>query len=439
MKIKFIALAPHILEILFVLAALSAGAESPAEVSLSLDQAVAQGVKANLDLLAAQLNIPQAEADAVTAGLYSNPAVVIDTVFQPFSAGNWNQTNAGGPKQYDLVFSYPFDFSGKRSSAEKSAKENIKVTEATFRDTVRQKIRDIRLAYFDWLVAQQQVILAHEKEDRLRHLVEVLERRIGQKQLQPLLLVRAQLARDQSKLDAEQREISLRTAKTNLAVLLAFPEEKQFVPGTKLRDFKLLDIPDKSALIKHAMEKRPDYQALQSTAKKAEYDRHLAEAQVWDNFQVTAGITSQGPTSGSPDGSLPAISQANSWNLGVTIPLPTFNRNQGNVTKAGLIETQLEKQKQSLELSISQEISTLRDQLLAGKHLLEAYESSQLKQAREVRDAQARLFGTGTTALLDYFDGINAYISAYSSYYEAVGDYRRNMARLNSALGKDEL
>ena len=405
-------------------------------VSLSIEEAVQQGLKANLDLLAAQFNIPLAQAEALSAGLYNNPSVTLDALAQPFGS-NWDQTNSGGPKQTDLIFSYPLDVSGKRSSAEKSAKEGVKVTEATFQDSVRQKVREIRLAYIDLLVAEQQLSLSHEKEDRLRHLVEVLERRIGKKEILPLLLVRAQLARDQAKLDASQREIALRAAKINISVLLGYKEGVEIQPSTKLRDFVLGPLPDKAALIKNAIESRPDVLGLKIAIKKTEYDRELARAQVWDNFVVSAGLTTQGPTnSNSTSGSL---GQANSYNLSVTIPLPTFNRNQGNVTKAGLLGQQTVKQLESLSLAITQEVSGLFDQLLAGQNLIKAYEGNQLKQARAVRDAQSRLFATGSTALLDYFDGINAYISVYSSYYDAVGEYRKNLVRINSSLGKDEL
>src|ERR1700744_3676545 len=89
------------------------------EESLTIEQAVSEGLKSNLDILATQYGIPLAEADEITAGLWNNPAVLFDTVFQPLHGGNWNQTNAGGPRQYDMIFSYPLDLSGKRSKAKR--------------------------------------------------------------------------------------------------------------------------------------------------------------------------------------------------------------------------------------------------------------------------------------------------------------------------------
>lgn len=56
-----------------------------------------------------------------------------------------------------------------------------------------------------------------------------------------------------------------------------------------------------------------------------------------------------------------------------------------------------------------------------------------------MRDSQQTLFGTGGSALLDYFDAVNAYQSTLSSYYDVVAEYRRGLARMNAAVGKDLL
>ena len=210
------------------------------------------------------------------------------------------------------------------------------------------------------------------------------------------------------------------------------------ISGAKLRDFKFIEIPSKETLVQQALETRQDLKVLKLTVEKSEYDKDLAHAQVWDNFQVTAGITQQGPTDSNPaDPASSSLDSAYSWSLGLTIPLPVFNRNQGNIKKAALTKGQVEKQIEAKVLSIKQEVGGLYEQLSLGRTLIEEYESKQLKRARDVRDAQQRQFGTGNSALLDYLDAIGAYQGSVSSYYEAVAEYRRNLARLNFALGKD--
>ena len=62
--------------------------------ALTLEQATQLAIRSNLDLIAAKYNISSAEADELTAGLWNNPSILVDTIFQPF-ASNWNQTTTG--------------------------------------------------------------------------------------------------------------------------------------------------------------------------------------------------------------------------------------------------------------------------------------------------------------------------------------------------------
>ena len=79
---------------------------------LTIEQAIERLV-ASIPLRAKSLDIPQAQADALTAGLHANPVVYIDGQLLPYKAYN-STTNPGGPAQYDLNVAYPLDLSGKR-------------------------------------------------------------------------------------------------------------------------------------------------------------------------------------------------------------------------------------------------------------------------------------------------------------------------------------
>ncbi len=81
---------------------------------LTLDSAIQQMLAANLDVLALKYEIPQADADILTAGLRSNPLIYGDTQFIPYGA--FTSQRPGGPTQYDLNITYPLDVSHKRQA-----------------------------------------------------------------------------------------------------------------------------------------------------------------------------------------------------------------------------------------------------------------------------------------------------------------------------------
>jgi outer membrane protein TolC len=408
-------------------------------VELSLAQAVEEGVHHNLDLMAAQYNSPIAEANELTAGLPGNPSLLLDTIFEPF-ASNWNQTSAGGPRQFDAGLSIPLDFSNKYGLGKKDAQAATGIAKAQFEDALRQKILLIRQDYINVVTQQHLVDLYRERADNYEKLVHVIENRIGVIKAQPLLLMRAQLARDQALIDLRQNENNLRSAQTLLAIQLGrLPQAMAFKATTELRPFEMVDAPDKDDIIAQALKNRPDLRALELTQEKTKLDRKLAENQAWSDVNVTAEVSRQGPTDGSPDGTLAPIPAGYSWDLALNIPFPLLNQNQGMVKAAGLTGEQTQKQIESLDLSIRQGIGDELAQLKIDHDLIMEYEATQINNARKVRDEQQKLFGTGNMDLLDYFDAMEAYNSVLFSYYNTVGSYRNDLAMIDASVGKDIL
>jgi outer membrane protein TolC len=408
-------------------------------VELSLEQAVEEGVHHNLDLMAAQYNIPIAQANELTAGLPGNPSLLLDTIFEPFAA-NWDQTNAGGPRQFDAGFSIPLDLSNKYGLGKKDAQAATGIAKVLFQDALRQKILLIRQDYINVVTQQHLVDLYQERADNYEKLVHVIENRIGIIKAQPLLLMRAQLARDQSLIDLRQNENNLRSAKTLLAIQLGrLPQTTVFKATTELRPFEMVDVPDKDDVIAQALKNRPDLRALQLTQEKTQLDRKLAENQSWQDVSLTAEVSRQGPTDGSPDGAPAPIPAGYSWDLALNIPFPLFNQNQGLVKVADLTGEQTQKQIESLDLSIRQGIGDELAQLKIDHDLIMDFEGKQINNARKVRDEQQKLFGTGNMDLLDYFDAMEAYNSVLISYYTTVGSYRNDLAMIDASVGKDIL
>ena len=79
---------------------------------LTLDQAIERLVRENLDLRSKSMEIPQAQADILTASLRANPILYADSQLIPY--GNYSNRRPGGPTQYDVNISHPLDYTHKR-------------------------------------------------------------------------------------------------------------------------------------------------------------------------------------------------------------------------------------------------------------------------------------------------------------------------------------
>ncbi|HWA97276.1 MAG TPA: TolC family protein, partial [Pirellulales bacterium] len=132
--------------------------EGPAN-GLMLDQAIELLLRDNLDLRAKALELPQAEADVLTAGLRANPLMFMDSQLVPY--GTYNpQTNPGGQTQYDLNMSLPIDVTRKRQARTVVAVQAKRVLDAQYQDAVRIAIDNLYTAYVDVLAARETVRFA---------------------------------------------------------------------------------------------------------------------------------------------------------------------------------------------------------------------------------------------------------------------------------------
>ena len=112
---------------------------------MTLDAAIEQLVSQNLDLLAAKLEVPMAEADVLTANLRANPIFYADTQLIPY--GHFSFLRPGGPPQSDININYPLDVSFKRLARTRSAREARSAVEAQLQDAVRNQIDNLYTYY----------------------------------------------------------------------------------------------------------------------------------------------------------------------------------------------------------------------------------------------------------------------------------------------------
>ena len=113
--------------------------------NMDLDAAINMLVGQNLDLMAAKLEIPMAEADVLTANLRANPIFYADQQLIPY--GHFSFLRPGGPQQSDVNINYPLDISFKRAARTASAREAKSVTEAQLQDAVRNQIDNLYSVY----------------------------------------------------------------------------------------------------------------------------------------------------------------------------------------------------------------------------------------------------------------------------------------------------
>lgn len=395
---------------------------------LTLDQAIERLVRSNLDLYSKSFEIPQAEADILTAGLRANPVLYTDVQNVPY--GNFSPNRPGGQTQYDINVTYPLDVSGKRRARTLVACRAKKVLEAQLQDAVRMELDNVYTEFVDVLATRETVREA-------RKAVEELERQPASARVTP--------GRAGSPVDEDQRlEVQSEAAE----IALAEAEEQLLADrralGSLLRmtpaEAELLEVRGSlhdmapppalgNALVRLALVSRPDLAAYRLGLGRAEADVALALANRYpDLFVLYQPYTFQ-------DDTPLKRKSAHSWGLGVAVPLPLFNRNQGNIQRARLNVAQTQTELAALEDRVIMEVRQAERLYATTRSSVERIERSLLPKARQEHDRVNRLYLAGRADELAFLTAERDYDQVVRQYRDTLVRHRRSMLKLNTAAG----
>jgi cobalt-zinc-cadmium efflux system outer membrane protein len=399
------------------------------ETGITLDAAIEQLVSQNLDLLAAKLEVPMADADVLTANLRSNPIFYADTQLIPY--GHFSFLRPGGPPQSDININYPLDLSFKRLARTRSAREAKSATEAQLQDAVRNQIDNLYTYHVGVVQAGLTLRLSEVFRNGLIKLEGVAGARLKEGNVKPAdyLAVKANVQKAELNVqNAKQAKIKANRA---LALILNMPLED--VDSMDVRDpiGKLQGLPlPRQELIKKALEKRPDLLAWKYGLRRSEADLKLAKANGYpDVFVLYQPYTFQNNT-------YLGVPSAYSWTLGLTAAIPLYNRNQGNVTRAKINIHQSAIQVASAERVVVSDVLNAAQELEQSRAAVAQFRNDILPPAKEVRDTAAKRMLGGEITMDDFLDAQRDYNEYVRAYLDALIRHRNAILDLNTAVGE---
>jgi cobalt-zinc-cadmium efflux system outer membrane protein len=395
---------------------------------LTLDAAIERMMAANLDIRALRHELPQADADIVTAGLRTNPLIYLDGQFIPY--GSFNDATPGGPTQYDVNITYPVDVSHKRQSRTIVARMARTALEAQFQDVVRRQIGNVGNAFVNLQGARLAMLSAEAAVKR--HRAQLAEAR---RTARPDAAETADLVEHEAFL-VEQATLSLidateafEDAQESLAVLLNEPPETTGLlqPRGSLRH----DIrpPPLEELTSVALKCRPDIRSMRAGVSRANAEVALQRANRFDDIYLFYDpITIQ-------DNRPIHAPNSKSWAVGVTFALPIYNRNQGNISRAISNVQQTRQELSAMERRVASEVRLAEREYQTSKRALEQIEKTMLPQLQASLRRRAEQFAKGDISLEDYQSHVEESTEVAQSHRDALIRQRRSMVDLNTAVG----
>jgi cobalt-zinc-cadmium efflux system outer membrane protein len=415
-----------------------AGEELPkpkvdAPAGVTLDQAINACLLADPKLRAGWEAVTQAQADLLTGSLLPNPTFLGDALLLPFRRNTPEMPV--GPPQTDLQLGMPIDWFlfGKRAAAMESARLGVDVSAADYADQVRLRIAAVVAAFFDVLEARALLDLARQDYHNLQRVESITAERVRLGGVGTVELDRVRLSVFDARREVRNREVTLAAARAKLRAFLG-----PYGGDASLDAAGSLDVPRPAAAptseeaLALAEEARPDIISLKRQIARAEAATQSERAKAYPTVTPTLALTRQFQKSlGVPD--------ASSWNASVTLSVPLFDRNQGNIAKARSTELQTALTLQSQLLDLRAEVEQAVETFRAAYANVTTLDPEQLKAARDVRDKIEAGYKAGGRTLLELLDAEKTYRDANRTYIMGRSTYWHSLHKLNAAVGKQVL
>jgi len=377
---------------------------------------------ANPILRAGQIGIDESRAQEITANLRPNPNLTILTdQIDPFNGGPPH-----GPFAYFLAsgtISQLWERQHKRGLRLESAQKATAITTSGQVDLERNLLFNLRGAFVQVLEERAILNLAKENLAYYDHVLDVNRDRYKVGSIAQVDLKRLELQRVQYLSDLQTADVSLRTAKIQLLMLLndQTPVDQFDVTGP----FDFADqIPPLPDVRQAALDTRPDLRAALQSIDKAKTDYRLA---------VANGSTD--PVLGFDVGRNPPIDAY--IGLSVNIPLRIFDRNQGEKRRTQLDIDRNDRLLAAARAQVFNDVDSAYATVNSAVILLKPYKEQYLAEASDVRDTISFSYQHGAASLLDFLNAQAEYRSVQVNYLNLVGSYLNAASQLNLAVGRE--
>ena len=408
----------------------SAFAQARGPVKISLDEAIQMALQHNHNMLAARTTIQQSEAEEITANLRPNPNLFADWEYLPLgSPAQQNPSVYGGQStsdylhnntEADIGLSYLIERGKKRQRRLQAAKDITAQTRSLVNDSERGLTFGVATLFVNVQLAESTLELAQQDLKSFQQTVELNDLRYKKGAISEDDSLKITLQLLQFETDVEQAQLARVQALSDLRQLLGYESVSADYDVAGIFDY-LPVAGNLDDLRLKALQNRPDLRAAMqgTTAAKSQYDLQKAIGK--------PDLTVQGNYS--------HVNAINAASFFASIPLPVFNRNQGEIARASYGIVQFQEQEKGTNGQVLTDVQDAYEALRENDRIVKLYQSGYLDVATKDRDISEYAYKRGAVSLLDFLDAQRSYRATQLAYRQALASYLLSVEQLREAVG----
>lgn len=378
--------------------------------SLTLDEAIRLALEHSPTVAAARREIEATEGQILQGSLRPNPDIA-------YAAEDMRHASRSSNAQLDI----PIETAGKREARIEAAQRGRIVAVSDLGSAQLRLRAAVTAAFFDVLAAQELTALAKQTVLLAQRATDIASKRVTAGKVSPVEETRARVAEAGVRVSLLQAESQLRNARHRLSGLWGNPEPRFTEVSGELD--RLMASPDLD-VVQRRLAASPLLERAQRELERRRSLVSLEQRRAVPDVSFSVGMKRQETLSG--DQVL----------VGVKVPLPVFNRNQGNLLEALRREDKAREELRAVRVSLSSEALQALERVGARRDEVELLRRDLVPGAQSAYEAATIGFENGKFSFLEVLDAQRTYFSAKSQYLTALAAFHRAQTELESLLGQ---
>ncbi|MSV28887.1 MAG: TolC family protein [Bryobacterales bacterium] len=367
---------------------------------------------------AARARIAVTRADASGRGLYGNPSF------------SYSREGAGSTEFFQAEMTLPL--TGRIGILRQAVAPSVGAAEAEAEALIWELRTEVRLAFYRLLALQDRQEVLNATIRDLQEVIRVLAAR--EKEGEGSRFDRLRWEREIVEIRVEQALVQAQSSQARSRML-------EFLPDTEIAKVEgaidpVGELPGLAELLTQALASRSEIRADNQLAVRLRLEQ-LAAGRLRYPEPVLAGGLKRAGVIDFSQGRAPVERTESGVSFGITIPIPSFNRGQGEVARLGAEQTRLEAHRRALEHQVRAQVAGAFRTLHLRRQAIDSYRRELGERNEELMRIARTAYEEGETGILELLDVFRLRRQSEQRLIELGSGTREAWIELERAMGRE--
>jgi cobalt-zinc-cadmium efflux system outer membrane protein len=324
----------------------------------------------------------------------------------------------------DIGLSYLFERSKKRQHRLVAARDATAVTRSSVVDNERTLTFQVAQLFINVQLADSTLALTQRDLASFQTTLDLSQSQFNSGAISENDYLKMKLQLLQFQQDVEQAVLAKAQALSDLRQQLGYDSVPSDYDVAGPFDYQALEV-KLEELQRRALENRPELRAAHLGITAADSQYQLAKANGKQDVTVSSNYSH--------------VNGISAITFSVSVPLPIFDRNQGEIARTHVALTQAQEQQAAARGQVLTDVRDAYEAVLESDRVARYFRSGYLDISQKSRDISEYAYRRGAATLLDFLDAERSFRATQLAYRQAVAAFLTAVEQLREAVGTRSL